>query len=111
MSEPLEQYNYDSQEYTSDDIEYITRLFMNDLIEFRKTAAVKPIRAEPVNIMEAADMCSVATTGNNVSALLALQEEKDKALQQDWLERHIGQIVAILAVGALPLIAYILINR
>lgn len=98
-------------EYSEEDREYIARQFMNDIVALRKSAAVTPIRCEPVNLTEAADQCSIAVTGNNVSSLLALQEEKDKLEQQDWLDKHMGHIIVIMAFCVLPIVAYLVINR
>jgi hypothetical protein len=97
--------------YSPEEVEYATQQFMTDIIAFRKEASITPIRCEPVCLTEAARNCSVAVTGNNVSSLLALQEEKDKQDQEDWLSKNIGKVIVLMAFAVLPIIAYMIINR
>ena len=99
------------KDYTDEEIEYATNMFMSDIISLRKIAAVTPVKCEPVYLTEAAEMCTVAVTGNNVSNLLALQEEKDKMEQEDWLSKHMGHLIAVLALMGLPIIGYMVINH
>lgn len=110
---PVEEEEDDSkvEYYTEKDIEIITQSFMRDLIKFRKEASITPISCTPTSLVRAAELSQVATTGNDVSHLLTMQEEKDKQDQDDWLTKHMGHLIALLALMGLPIIGYMVISH
>ena len=96
---------------SSEMLDEASERLQQDVIDFRKEIAVTPIRAEAVSLSAAASLCAIGTTGNDVSTLLALQEQGDRANSDDQkIEKYFMYAIIIMVIGIIPLIYHMVMK-
>jgi len=83
-----------------------------DIIDYRKEINVTSVSKDPVSLMAAKELCSIGTTGYEVSTLLDLQTQGDKANSADQnIEKYFTYAVILMVIAIIPLIYYMVINK
>lgn len=83
-----------------------------DVVDFRAELDITPLSHDPVSLMAAKEQCSIGTTGNEVSTLLDLQTQADRASSADQaVEKYFMYAIIIMVIGILPLMYYMIINK
>lgn len=98
------------QVYTEQELDSIVNQFMDDLIELRKEANSTQLSTEAVYLADAENLCTIGITGNDVSAFLSMQEEKDKQEQENWIDKNYWKLLAIFAPIAILILGYVIIK-
>lgn len=88
-----------------------TERLMQDVIDLRKEIGLIPIHTDPVSFNQAASLCTIGTTGNDVSTLLSLQEQADRADSMDQkIEKYFMYGIILMIIGIIPLIYYMVMK-
>lgn len=96
---------------TSEILDDAAEQLQHDIMDFRKEMEITPIRTEAVSLSEAASLCTIGTTGNDVSTLLALQEQGDRANSDDQkIEKYFMYAIIIMVIGIIPLIYHMVMK-
>ena len=83
-----------------------------DIVDVRKELGITPLSKDPVSLMAAKELCSIGTTGNEVSTLLDLQKRGDHAESADQTtEKYFSYAIILMVIGILPLMYYMIINK
>ncbi len=96
--------------YSDAELEDITRQFMDDIIELRNRANVIQVSTEATYLADAEALCSVGITGNDVSAFLSMQEEKDKISQENWFDANWWKVAVVFTPVVLLILGYVVIR-
>ena len=96
--------------YSDTELKNITAQFMDDIIELRNKANVVQTSTEATYLSDAEALCSVGITGNDVSAFLSMQEEKDKVSQENWFDANWWKIVAVFSPIVLLILGFVVIK-
>ena len=97
--------------YSEAELRDITKQFMDDLIELRNRANVIQVSTEATYLADAEALCSVGITGNDVSAFLSMQEEKDKVSQENWFDANWWKIVVVFTPIVLLILGFLVIKN
>lgn len=100
----------DLEDLSEEQVEYMAKQLMSEVLEFRKEIKVTPIKCEPVYLSEASELCSVGMTGTSVASLLSLQEQGDRADKLDWFDKHFTKILVLAGVLIIPLLYYLVMH-
>lgn len=96
--------------YSDTELEDITRQFMDDIIELRNRANVIQVSTEATYLADAEALCSVGIAGNDVSAFLSMQEEKDRVSQENWFDANWWKVVVVFMPIVLLILGYVVIR-
>jgi len=95
----------------SETLHEVHEQLMEDIIAFRNEIKCTPIKTEAVSLTEASSLCTIGATGNDVSTLLALQEQGDRANSDDQkIEKYFMYAIIIMVIGIIPLIYHMVMK-
>lgn len=91
------------------DVDLVSARLAQKILKFREELKLIPIQSEALCLSEAADLCIPGLTGAMMQNLLTLQEQGDKRDLQDFLDKHMSQIIAFcMVVGVVALAVYVI---
>jgi hypothetical protein len=96
------------QRLTDDEV---ADIFIKKLLQKRTMLSMTPRKCLPVSLNEAAQLCSVGTVGATVTDLLTLQEQGDRRDLQDWLDKHMSQIIGFSMVVGVIILGLFIISK